>query len=55
MDEDNESAPAMSLETLSEPRPRPTKPSKKATISAMKSELAALGLDTTGKKETLYK
>jgi hypothetical protein len=35
--------------------PVPSKPSKKATISTLKSELSALGLDTSGKKETLFK
>lgn len=35
--------------------PVPTRPSKKATLTEMRASLAALGLDTHGKRETLFK
>jgi hypothetical protein len=53
-----EAAPeAQPQDTQAKPKskPQPTRPSKKATVSEMRSALAALELDTTGKKETLYK
>ncbi|KAL7425065.1 NAPDH-dependent diflavin reductase [Cryptotrichosporon argae] len=33
----------------------PTRPSKKATVDALRTDLASLGLDTKGKKDTLFR
>ena len=35
--------------------PRPPKPSKKASVSELRTTLAMLGMDSRGKRETLYK
>lgn len=48
-------SPGAPVEQTSASPVKISKPSKKANITTLKTELANLGLDTTGKKETLFK